>query len=45
MGKLIWEKTGSTEVNVIDLSNQSGGIYIIRLSSDKINSFKKVIIQ
>jgi len=45
LGKLIWEKTGSTDVNVIDLSNRTGGIYIIRLSSDKINSFKKVIIQ
>ena len=45
MGKLIWEKTGSADVNVIDLSNRTGGVYIIRLSSDKINSFKKVIIQ
>jgi len=45
MGQLIWEKTESTDVNVIDLSNKPGGIYIIRLFSDRVNSFKKVIIQ
>jgi hypothetical protein len=45
MGKLISEKIGNSIVNVIDLSGQPSGVYIIRFISDKINIFKKVIIQ
>jgi hypothetical protein len=45
MGKLISENIGNSIVNVIDLSGQPSGVYIIRFFSDKINIFRKVIIQ
>lgn len=44
-GSLICNKTENPGNNVIDLSNQASGVYVIRFFSDKINSFKKVIIQ
>jgi beta-galactosidase len=45
MGKLISENIGNSIVNVIDLSGQPSGVYIIRFFSAKINIFRKVIIQ
>jgi F5/8 type C domain/Secretion system C-terminal sorting domain len=45
MGALIYDKTGNNGKHVIDLSGRPGGVYLIRLLSDKIHSFKKVIIQ
>jgi beta-galactosidase len=45
LGALIYDKTGNPENTVIDISDQSSGVYLIRLFSDKINIFRKVIIQ
>ena len=45
MGYLICEKIENIGENVLDLSQQPRGIYIIRLLSDKTKSIKKVVIQ
>ena len=44
-GALIYDNNRNDIKKVIDLSKQPRGIYIIRYSSDKLKSFKKVIIQ
>jgi hypothetical protein len=44
-GTPICDKVGNSSIDVLDLSHQPRGVYIIRIISDKISSFKKVIIQ
>jgi hypothetical protein len=44
-GALIMDYGGNADKNVVDLSKQPAGIYLIRFSSDKKSILKKVIIQ